>query len=375
MGEEEVQAVGDVIRSGWLTMGAKTFQFEREFAQYIGTSHAIAVSSCTAALHLCLDAIGLRPGDEVLIPTNTFTATAEVVTYLGGRPVLVDIDGRTLNMSVRDAERKITSRTRALIPVHFSGLPCDLDEIEMLSRVHDLHVIEDAAHALPSAYRDKRIGSISRLTAFSFYATKTLSTGEGGMITTDDETYAQRIRLMRLHGISHDAWKRYSEEGSWHYEVLEPGYKYNLTDMQAALGMVQLSKCGAMLQARRRIAETYTEAFERIEALEAPAIQPDRETSWHLYVLRLRTDKLRIDRSQFIRELAKRGVQTSVHFIPLHLQPAYQRLYGYKKGDFPDAEREYFRCISLPIYPSMADTEVQSVISSVSDVVEESLLK
>ncbi|MGH9529185.1 MAG: DegT/DnrJ/EryC1/StrS family aminotransferase [Terriglobales bacterium] len=370
MGEEEVQAVSSVIRSGWLTMGAKTFQFEREFAQYIGASHAVAVSSCTAALHLALDAIGLRPGDEVLVPTNTFTATAEAVTYMGGRPVLVDIDERTLNISVVDAEEKLTSRTRAMIPVHFSGLPCDLDEIHALAKSRDLHVIEDAAHSLPSLYRGRRIGKISELTAFSFYATKPLNTGEGGMITTENDTYAHRTRQMRLHGISHDAWKRNSAEGEWRYEVLEPGYKYNFTDMQAALGVVQLAKCDAMFEARRRIAECYTQALQSMEALEVPVTQADRESSWHLYVLRLQTKQLRIDRRQFIAELAERGVQASVHFTPLHLQPAYQRLYGYKQGDLPVAERQYYRCISLPIFPTMSEREVQYVTSCVTDIVD-----
>ncbi len=370
MGEEEVQAVGDVIRSGWTTMGAKTLQFEREFAQYIGASYAVAVSSCTAALHLALDSIGIQPGDEVLVPTNTFTATAEVVTYVGARPVLVDIDEQTLNISVIDAERKITPRTRAMIPVHFSGLPCDLGELQELAAIHFLHVIEDAAHALPSSYRSRRVGQISELSAFSFYATKPLSTGEGGMITTENETHARRIRLMRLHGISHDAWNRYGEGGSWHYEVQELGYKYNFTDLQAALGLVQLSKCDAMFQSRRQIAETYTQAFQSIEAIETPVARPDRESSWHLYVLRLRTDQLRINRSQFIEELAKRGVQASVHFIPLHLQPAYQKVFGYKEGDLPVSEREYYRCLSLPIYPTMSDAEIQYVILSVGDVVD-----
>ncbi len=370
MGEEEVQAVSDVIRSGWLTTGAKTLQFEREFAQYIGAAHAIAVSSCTAAIHLALDAIGIQPGDEVLVPTNTFTATAEVVTYMGARPVLVDIDGGTLNISTSDAEQKITSRTRAIIPVHFSGLPCDLDEIHALAKIHDLHVIEDAAHALPSSYRGGKVGKISELTAFSFYATKPLSTGEGGMITTENDAYARRLRLMRQHGISRDAWERYGEEGSWRYEVLEPGYKYNFTDLQAALGVVQLAKCDAMLQARRQIAGKYTQAFQSIEAVETPVTHTDRESSWHLYVLRLQADRLRINRSQFIGELAKRGVQASVHFIPLHLQPAYQKLFGYKEGDLPVSEREYCRCLSLPIYPTMSETEVQYVISSVGDVVD-----
>ena len=334
LGEEEVQAVGEVIRSGWLTMGARTFEFERQFAAYVGAPYAIAVSSCTAGLHLCLEAVGIKPGDEVLVPTTTFTATAEVVTYLGARPVLVDIDAQTLNLDVADAARKITALTRAIIPVHFGGQPCDLAEIQDLAQTHKLHVIEDAAHALPASYCGKPIGSISELTAFSFYATKTLSTGEGGMVTTSNEDYARRLQVMRLHGISRDAWKRYSAEGSWHYEVVEAGYKYNLTDMQSALGIVQLSKCDAMNQSRSVIAKRYTHAFSSVDALKLPEILPDRTTSWHLYVLRLRLEQLRIDRAGFIRELGERGVSASVHFIPLHLQPFYQRTFNYKEGDF-----------------------------------------
>jgi dTDP-4-amino-4,6-dideoxygalactose transaminase len=369
LGEDEVDAVAQVIRSGWLTMGPKTFEFERRFADYIGASHAVAVSSCTAALHLALEAVGVTRGDEVLVPTTTFTATAEVVTYLGARPVFADIDARALNIDPADIERKITHRTKAIIPVHFAGMPCDMTEILEIATQHKLHVIEDAAHALPATYKGRRIGTISDLTAFSFYATKTLTTGEGGMITTESEEHARRLQVMRLHGIARDAWKRYSKEGSWFYEVLEAGFKYNLTDLQAALGVVQLAKCDGMNRARERVAERYNSAFQTIEALEVTATPADRTTSWHLYVLRLRLDRLRIDRNKFIQELADRGVSTSVHFIPLHLQPVYQRDYQYKPGDFPVAEQEYERSISLPIYPTMRDEEVKHVIWAVSDAV------
>lgn len=367
LSEEEVQAVADVIRSGWLTMGAKTFDFERQFAEYVGARFAVAVSSCTAALHLCLEAAGVQQGDEVLVPTTTFTATAEVVTYVGARPVLVDIDPKTMNLDPKDAARRITKRTKAIIPVHFGGQACEMEEIQHLADIHKLNVIEDAAHALPASYRGIRIGAISELTCFSFYATKTLSTGEGGMITTNNEKHAQRLQLMRLHGISRDAWKRYAVKNAWHYDVLENGFKYNFTDLQAALGIVQLAKCSQMRQARQEIAESYTRAFSKIDSLEVPTVCPD-ESAWHLYVLRLHLDRCQLNRQQFIEKLGDLGICASVHFIPLHLQPVYQRKYGYKKGDLPRSEYEYERCLSLPIYSGMTKNEIDQVIEAVAEL-------
>jgi dTDP-4-amino-4,6-dideoxygalactose transaminase len=366
LGEEEVQAVAEVIRSGWLTMGTKTLRFEEEFANYVGSRHAIAVCSGTAALHLALDAIHLEPEDEVIIPTTTFTATGEVVKYIGGRPVLADVDATTLNMDVDAAKAKIGARTRALIPVHIAGQPCDLDRLHLLARENGLHVIEDAAHALPSEYQGRRIGALSELTAFSFYATKTLTTGEGGMVTTDDDAHAARIRLMRLHGISGDAWKRYGKNGSWHYEVVAAGFKYNPTDLQSALGLVQLAKCDSLRNARVQIAKQYTAAFSAIDALEPPVVGPDCTSSWHLYILRLRLERLRIDRNVFVNELRQCGIGTSVHFIPLHLHPYYQQAYGYRRGDFPIAEAQFERCLSLPIYPGMTPANVEYVIDHVT---------
>jgi perosamine synthetase len=365
VGEDEVQAVSAVVRSGWLTMGPKTIQFEEEFGAYIGARHAIAISSCTAGLHLALEAIGIKAGDEVIVPTNTFTATAEVVVYLGAVPILADIDPITLNVDPADIERRITARTRAVIPVHYGGQPCDMDEIQAVAQRHDLHVVEDAAHALPASYRGVRIGKLSPLTVFSFYATKTLTTGEGGMITTDDDEYAARMRLMRLHGIGRDAWKRYTKEGSWYYEVTEAGYKYNMTDVQSSMGLVQLHKLESMWEARRQIALRYNQGFAAVEQLDIPVEKSDRKSAWHLYPLRLRPEKAATDRNELIQALKEKGVGSSVHFIPLHLHPYYQERFGYRRGDLPYAEAEYERCLSLPIFPGMRSDETEYVIETV----------
>src|SRR5579859_4306234 len=368
VGEQEAQAAADVIRSGWLTMGQRTFEFERQFAAYVGARHAIAVSSCTASLHLALEAIGIQAGDEVLLPTTTFTASAEVVCYFGAKPVLVDIQSGTMNFDPADAARRITSRTKAVIPVHLAGVPCEMQEIQDLATRHGLRVIEDAAHSLPASYRGTPIGALSEVTAFSFYATKTLTTGEGGMLTTASDQIAERMRIMRLHGIEREAWKRYSGDGSWFYQVLDAGFKYNMTDIQAAIGLVQLGKCDDLSNARHAIAERYTVAFSGNPALQPPDNHNDRKTSWHLYVLRIHPEKLSIDRDRFISELKSRGIGTSVHFIPLHLHPFYQKRFGYKPGDFPQAEAEYARAFSLPIYPTMTDAEINAVINAVSEV-------
>jgi dTDP-4-amino-4,6-dideoxygalactose transaminase len=369
VGEEEALAAADVVRSGWLTMGPKTIEFEQKFAFYVGAKHAIGVNSCTAALHLALEAIGLQQGDEVLVPTTTFTATAEVVVYFKAIPVLVDVDPLTLCMDPEDARRKVTSKTRAILPVHFAGQPCDMDRIQQLADNHNLHVIEDAAHSLPASFQGTPVGSISKLTAFSFYATKTMTTGEGGMITTDDDDLAARMKIMRLHGIGRDAWKRYSGEGSWYYEVLSAGFKYNLTDIQSAIGIVQLAKCTEMRNLREQIAKQYTEAFSRCEELQTPTVLDDRESAWHLYVLRLHLDQLTIGRAEVIEQLKERGIGTSVHFIPLHMQPYYRDTYRYSDQSLPIARKEYYRSFSLPIYPGMSSSQVDYVIEQVLDLV------
>ena len=342
------------MASGWLTTGPTALAFEKEFAQYIGCKRALAVNSGTAALQLALDAIGLKPGDEVLLPTYTFTATAEVVTYFGARPILCDSVPGGFNIDPADVERHITEKTRAILPVHVAGEPCAMDRLQAIATTHGLHVIEDAAHALPTIYQGKRVGTISELTAFSFYATKTITTGEGGMLTTDNERYAERASIMRLHGIGGDAWKRYSQRRFVGLRGLDAGYKLNLTDMAAAMGRVQLRRCDSFWQRRCEISDDYSRRFSHLGELQFPPRTPlGSDHAWHLYIVRLRPDSLDLERNQFIEELKKLGIGTSVHFIPLHHHPFYARAYGYATGNFPNAEDAFSRCISLPIFPDM----------------------
>jgi dTDP-4-amino-4,6-dideoxygalactose transaminase len=370
IGTEETDAVLRVLQSKWLTTGPVTLEFEREFAAYLGVKYALAVNSGTAALQLALDAIGLKPGDEVIVPTYTFTATSEVVTYFGARTVLCDSLPGEFNLDPADVRRKITAKTRAVIPVHIAGQACAMDELQAIALEHGLHLVEDAAHALPTTYRGKRVGTISELTAFSFYATKTLTTAEGGMLTTNHEEHIKRVSLMRLHGIGGDAWKRYSATGSWYYEVQDAGYKMNLCDILSALGRAQLKKCDGFWRDRRRIREKYDEAFRAMPELQLPPAREGDVHAWHLYILRIRPDLLELNRNRFIEELKKLGIGTSVHFIPLHLHPYYSRTYGYAEDQFPHANDAYSRCISLPIYPDMSEVEVARVITSVQAVVQ-----
>jgi perosamine synthetase len=367
--DAEVRLVTEVLRSGWITTGPKTKQFEAEFAQAVDAKHAIAVNSCTAALHLALEASGVRPGDEVITTPYTFAASAEVIRYFDARPVLVDVDAETLNIRPELIEPAITARTKAIIPVHVAGAAADLDPILDVARRHGLKVIEDAAHSFPTRYKGRTIGAIGDFTCFSFYATKTITTGEGGMITTNDDALADRCRVMSLHGISKDAWKRYTAEGSWYYEIIAPGFKYNLTDIASALGLAQLRKAERMYRRRADIARRYNEAFSAVPELEVPTCATFSTHSWHLYMLRLNLDRLAIDRAAFIEELRVRQIGVSVHFIPLHVHPYYRELYGYAPEDFPVAYREYTREVSLPIYPTMSDDDVESVIDAVMDVV------
>jgi perosamine synthetase len=368
IGEEEIRSVVETLRSGWLTTGPKVKQFEAEFAASVGASHALAVNSCTAALHLALEAVGVKAGDEVLVPTMTFAATAEVVFYVGARPVLVDCLPDTLNIDPEAVERAVTPRTRAVIPVHYAGQPCDLDEVLDIARRHRLKVIEDAAHSLPASYRGRPIGAIGDVTCFSLYATKTITTGEGGFATTENGEYAERMRIMSLHGISKEAWKRYTSEGSWYYEVLAPGYKYNLTDVAAAIGIEQLKKCERFREARRRVAALYDRAFADLPEIAVPTVRPYIEHAWHLYVIKVRPERLRIGRNEFIECLKREGIGTSVHFIPLHMHPYYRKTFGYRPEDFPNASAAFERIISLPLYPGMKEEDTRAVIEAVRNI-------
>lgn len=373
----ELVEIQDALESGWITSGPKVRQFEQEFADTVGAKYAVAVNSCTAAMHLALEAIKLQQGDEVITTPYTFAATAEVVRYFGAKPVFVDISPVDLNINATLIEAAITPRTKAIIPVHMTGLPAELDLIYTIAARHNLAVIEDAAHAFPAQYKDRAIGAapakdLRSAVCFSFYATKTITTGEGGMLCTDDQLLAERCRVMALHGISKDAWKRYTAEGSWFYEIVAPGYKYNLTDIAAAMGLAQLRKADRMWQRRRQIASEYNHAFAGLSQLQIPVDRQDCQHAWHLYTLRLNLEQLNVSRSQFINQLKDLNIGTSVHFIPLHIHPYYRTLYGYQPDDFPVAHDEYQRVVSLPLYSKMSDKDVQDVIYAVSELVTRS---
>jgi len=366
----ELSNVQDALNSCWITTGPKTKEFEKLFANAVHADHAVAVNSCTAAMHLALEAIGVQAGDEVITSPYTFASSAEVIRYFDAVPVFADIKANNFNIDPECIQSSITNKTKAIIPVHIGGLAADLDAVNQIAQKHNLHVIEDAAHAFPSKYNHKIIGSISDFTCFSFYATKPITTAEGGMICTNNKEWAERCRIMSLHGISKDAWKRYTAEGSWYYEIIEPGYKYNMTDIAAAVGLAQLKKADRMWKRRKRIAAQYNTAFKEYKELQIPHDDPRHQHSWHLYMLRLHLNAMKIDRAQFIKELNARHIGVSVHFIPLHIHPYYKQKYGYKAEDFPIAYQEYQREVSLPIYSKMTDQDIQDVIDAVADIVK-----
>ena len=361
----------DALSSNWLTTGPKARMFEEKFAAYVSAEHALAVNSATAGLHLALESVGTVPGSRVATSPYTFTATAEVTRYLGADPVFVDIDPGSFNIcpnALAETLQRDSSIT-SIIPVHFAGQMCDMNAIMQLAREFECHVIEDAAHALPASFEGRPVGTIGDLTVFSFYATKTIATGEGGMVTTANARWAERIRTMRLHGINRDVFDRYaSNRPSWHYEVVAPGFKYNMTDLAAALGIEQLRKAELFHKRREWIAGRYDEAFSDLPLRTPRKVRPDDVHSWHLYVLQLCLEELDIDRNRFIELMSEQGVGTSVHFIPLHIQPYWRDRYGFQPDDFPVAMEVYQRAVSLPIYPAMSDDDVDRVIEAVRAV-------
>jgi dTDP-4-amino-4,6-dideoxygalactose transaminase len=373
IGPEEEAGVLSVLRSGWLTTGPVAARFEEAFARVVGVPHALALNSATAGLHLSLEALGIGPGSLVLTTPYTFVATAEVVRYLGADPRFVDVEERTANIdparlpaALDEADRE-GRRVAAIVPVHVGGRACDMEAITAVATRHGVPVVEDSAHAFPVLHRGRMLGTWGDAGVFSFYATKAITTGEGGMVVTRREDLARRIRVMRLHGIDRDVWNRYTAgSGSWEYDVVEAGYKYNLTDLAAAIGVAQLAKAGTFLDLRRRVARAYLAGLGGCDFLDLPEDTDDN--GWHLFVVRLRAEQLSIDRNRFVAELQQRGIGTSVHFIPLHLMSYYCQRYGLRPEDFPVALRLYRAAISLPIYPSLTEEEIARVIAAVCEV-------
>lgn len=381
IGEAEINEVVDTLRSGWLTTGPKTKTFEKEFAAYTQQSYAVAVNSCTAALHLAFEALGLKRGETVVVPTMTFATSGEVVRYFDAKPLLVDCRSDDFNLDPDHAETQIEravargDKVVAIMPVHFGGQIADVNAIKRIALRYNLKIIEDAAHCCPAYYRNgpseqwKFVGAEADITCYSFYANKTITTGEGGMASTNNQAHAERMHMMSLHGISHDAWKRFTAEGSWYYEIIAPGFKYNLTDIAAAIGIHQLRKADTLHQLRSEKARLYSSLLQEVDELILPITHENRIHSWHLYVIRLVLRKLAIDRAEFIQELKQRGISTSVHWMPLHMHPYYRANYGYKPEDLEVASRLYPEIISLPLYPDMRDEEIHYVCDSIKDII------
>lgn len=369
LGDEEIAEVVDSLRSGWLTTGPKTHRFESEFAEAVGAEAALATFSCTDAMQVALAVAGVGPGDEVITSTMTFCSTVHVIEHVGARPVLVDVEEGTLCIDPVRVADAVGPQTKAILPVHLYGHPCEMSALLEIAQTNSLFMLEDAAHALPATYQGSTVGAIGDLTAFSFYSTKNIATGEGGMLTGASELVG-RARPWSLHGMSHDAYDRYQAEGNWYYEVTLPGFKCNMTDIQASLGLQQLRKLPRFQQRRREVVERYTQAFSEMPEIEVPVEKPGVESAWQLYVIRLRLDQLSIDRAQFIGELTDRSIGTSVHFIPVHLHPYYREQYGFSPQDFPVAFENYQRIVSLPLHPGLSDSDVDDVIEAVADVIE-----
>jgi dTDP-4-amino-4,6-dideoxygalactose transaminase len=369
IGEEEIAEVVDTLRSDWITTGPKTLRFEEEFCRRFDAPGALGLNSCTAGLHTSLLTLGIGPGDEVITTPMTFAASVSVIEHVGATPVLADVEPDTLNIDPARIEAAITSKTKAVLPVHYAGHPAELDSIRTLALAYGLFIIEDAAHAISAKYRGRWIGSGPDPVSFSFYATKNITTAEGGMLTGDPDFLA-KAKVISMHGLSRDAWNRYGYKGSWYYEVTVPGFKYNMSDVQASLGLVQLRNLTAAQLRRRQIVQMYAEAFASLPCFELPVERPDVEHAWHLYVLRLQEGALRIGRDQFVAELKERNIGTSVHFVPIHLHPFYRDKYGWAPEAFPVAYDNYRRMLSLPLHLRLSDEDVDDVIATVLDLAE-----
>jgi dTDP-4-amino-4,6-dideoxygalactose transaminase len=371
IGQEEIDGVAEVLRSGWITTGPRTKEFEWRFAQYVGAEHALALNSATAAMEVALAAWGIGPGDEVITSPLTFCSTVHVIVHRGATPVLADVAADDYNLDPDQAAAQVTPRTKVILPVHLAGLPCRMEGLLELARAHGLLMLEDAAHAAGAQVGEAPVGSIGDATAFSFYATKNLTTAEGGMLTSNDGEFIEQARTWHLHGLSRDAWKRYASDGSWRYDVVLPGYKTNMTDIQAALGLAQLAKLERNTARRAEIARRYTSAFSRRpELIPAPSGHPGDRHAHHLYILRLNLERLRLGRDQFFEELAARGIGASVHFIPVYHFSYYAERFGWQAEQYPVAEQVFRSCISLPCYPRMTEADVERVIAAVEEIVE-----
>ncbi len=362
-----LEAVKKVLQSHWLTTGPVTLEFEKAFAKYVGSRYAVMLNSCTAALHLSLKAINLNPNDEVITTPYTFAASAEVIEYFNARPVFVDIRPDTLNIDEKKIEEKITKKTRAILPVHFAGHPCEMDTIKKIAKKYELKIIEDAAHCTPAFYKEKAIGTLSDCTCFSFYANKCITTGEGGMLTTDNQEIYESVLSLRLHGMSKDAINRYNTKGSWNYSISQIGYKYNPTDTSAAMGLSQLAEADSFLKKREEIATRYTHNLKNNPHIQINQPLEHVHSSRHLFPIQLKGQLIK-KRDQIIEFLKQKGIGTSVHFIPLHIQPYYQKKYSYQPQDFPIAFKTFERSISLPIYPSLTSEEVDYICQILNEI-------
>lgn len=367
-GRNEIREIADTVRSGWVTTGKKAHLLEQNIAQYLNAKHTVAVNSCTAAMHLLLQAAGIGPGDEIVTTPYTFVATTEAILYTGAKPVYCDINYRTLNIDPDTAAAKLTAKTKAFLPVHIAGLPVHMDGFKRLARDNKIRLFDDAAHAFGADYKGRKIGNIGDGSAFSFYAVKNLTTGEGGMVATRHKRLAEKIKLLSLHAMSKSAWGRYSKGGQWRYDVLDLGYKYNLSDLAASLGLAQFTKFEKMQHLRRRAAARYMKNLADVKEIMLPAVEDCSTHAWHLFMIRLRLNRLKIDRDRFIHELNRRHIGTSVHFIPLFLQSHYRQHLKLDRRDFPNAYRAYREVITLPFFPDLKPQEIDYVCGVIEKI-------